>query len=252
MLFSSGITMTGGVQFIPAAGGGGGGGGSNPIFSNVKLLLPMNGANNSTTFTDYSATPKTISRSGTRISTAQYKWGGSSAYFEGGASNYLDATYSADIIQWNAQDYTIECWLYVNNMNSMSRSGFPSLVGQQNVYQLSNYWSFGPISDGTVKFYYYSGTGAQDVTSTAAITENTWNHIAMTRTSSGINVFVNGIGKPSATAVVGGSQYSGSMPLIIGMGWGQSIDAYVNDLRITHEAVYTSNFSVPTAAFPTS
>ena len=50
----------------------------------VSLMLHMDGANNSTTFTDTSPTPKTVTVNGdAKVSTAQSKFGGASAVFGG-------------------------------------------------------------------------------------------------------------------------------------------------------------------------
>jgi len=89
---------------------------SDPHYDNVSLLMPMFGANNGTIFTDYSPTPKTITRYGdTKTVTAQSKYYGSSGYFDGGGDNreidaatgpYLatDASTAAD----GTPDFTVE------------------------------------------------------------------------------------------------------------------------------------------------
>lgn len=62
---------------------------SDPYFSNVSLLLHMDGANGSTTFTDSGPNALTITPTGTTISTSQAKYG-ASGYFNG-TSAYLTA-----------------------------------------------------------------------------------------------------------------------------------------------------------------
>ena len=53
-------------------------------FDNVELLLHLNGSNGSTTFTDSSSNGLTVTRGGNvTISTAQAKFGGASAVFDG-------------------------------------------------------------------------------------------------------------------------------------------------------------------------
>ena len=84
----------------------------------IVLAIPMDGANNDTTFTDKSATikgsgsAKTITRYGdTKTSTAQSKYYGSSGYFDG-TGDYLQVANNVDL-QFGTGDFTIEGWFYV-------------------------------------------------------------------------------------------------------------------------------------------
>ena len=79
-----------------------------PSFSKVSLLLSGDGANGSTTFTDTSPTPKTLTRCGdSQISTVQSKFGGASMYFDG-VGDYLSLSASQLI---GTSDFTIEAWV---------------------------------------------------------------------------------------------------------------------------------------------
>lgn len=241
---ASGISLSGGLSIIAPSGGAA----SDPYFANVQLLMPMNGPNNSTTFTDSSSFSRPVTRTGALITTAQSKWGGSSAAFDG-SGDYLSIPYNANLIQWQDVDFTIEYWIYVVDMSTMSSSNFPSTIGQGLVGAPTTiYWSFGPMTTGKVQFYWWSGQ-QNYVLSDETITINTWNHLAMTKTSSGVKVFVNGIGKSGS----GATASYGNLPLIIGQLNNRAINAYINDVRITRGvARYTNNFTVPNAAFPTS
>ena len=58
--------------------------GGDPYYSAVSLLLPMDGTNGSTTFTDSSLNGLTVTAVGNaQISTTQSKYGGASGYFDG-------------------------------------------------------------------------------------------------------------------------------------------------------------------------
>ena len=65
---------------------------SDSNYSDVSLLLHMNGLNNSATFDDYGPDDVTITRVGALIKTDQFKFGGSSAYFNGIANILKTAT----------------------------------------------------------------------------------------------------------------------------------------------------------------
>jgi hypothetical protein len=174
---------------------------------------------------------------------------GGSMYFDG-SGDYLTASYSQAALDWWTSDYTIEAWVYPTTLTGWGyQSGIDtqsSLIGNASPTSITNYWSFGPYPDGTVKFKYFNGISIT-VTSTATITAGQWSHIAMTKTSSGIIVWVNGVGTTVA-AIVGTPQTAGGTPLSIGQINNTAINGYVSNIRIVKgTAVYTSNFTPPTA-----
>ena len=197
-----------------------------------------------------------------------YKEG--SIYFSGAAGNYLQntATYSNSTIQWNTTGMTLEAWVnyptFVGASAFLSTNPQPNLIGQMVLSAANNYWSFGANTTGYVNFYYWNGT-SQTVMSTTQISANTWNHIAMTCSTSGqIFLFVNGVqttvisnrngsftGSTNFESVQG-TPLIVSYPLTIGQYNGLNMNAYVADLRLTTGTpVYTgttgslSTFTVP-------
>jgi len=82
---------------------------------NVGLLLHFTGADNSTSITDSSKTPKSVAVvGGAKISTARSKWGGSSLLVDG---NGDAASVSGLVI--GSGDFTIEGWIYVESPASV-------------------------------------------------------------------------------------------------------------------------------------
>jgi hypothetical protein len=70
----------------------------------------MDGADNSTTFTDSSPTAHTVTRSGdAKISTTQSQFGGASAYFDG-TGDYLTVA-NSEAFNFGSGDFTIDCWI---------------------------------------------------------------------------------------------------------------------------------------------
>ena len=107
------------------------------------------------------------------------------------------------------------------------------------------YWTFGPLSDGTVCFFYYTGS-ANFLTTSTAIPVNTWTHLAFVNNAGSLTIYINGVS--SATGSISGSpQINTSVPLLIGNTNGTSTNFYMSNLRITNTAVYTSGFTPPTA-----
>jgi len=176
-------------------------------------------------------------------------FGGAGAVSFDGSGDYLTNTYTTSAFDWYTTDidFTIECWFYANSLSGTSYSGgpgidHPTLIGNRDAASVSDYWSFGPTSDGKVAFYYYKGSETM-VKSSTSITANSWNHISMTKTSLGITLFVNGLSQ-SASAIVGTPQSGGALPLTIGQGNGTAFNGYISNLRIVKgTALYTSNFT---------
>lgn len=224
-------------------------------YSLLSMLLPMTGIIGSTLFNDLSSVPKTISPAGNvQISNSQSKWGTTSGAFDG-VGDYLSTTYVSSFNWWST-DFTIEYWIYINDLASMSYVDGGNtnsvVIGNAAHNSTTNYWSFGPISTGVVRMYYFNGA-SQSVSSTATVTTGTWTHLAMVKSSAGINIFVDGVGLASPVAVTGTPQSSTSVPLLIGQINNTSMNAYMNDLRITTGmARYSANFTPPTQPFPTS
>lgn len=174
---------------------------------------------------------------------------GGSVYFNG-STDYLTGTYSTTNYDWWSTDYTLECWVY-----PLSLTGFgyldgtnpkANLIGNNAYNGTANYWTFGPYSDGTVGLTYFNGSSV-GVFSTATVKINQWNHIAFTKTTSGITIFVNGVAS-STTAVSGTPQSGTSQPLTIGAGNTKYINAYVSNLRILKgSSLYSGNFTPPSS-----
>jgi len=83
---------------------------------------------------------------------------------------------------------------------------------------------------------------------------NTWTHIAVQRTGSAWEVFINGI-KDSATYTSSGNLGT-TVPCYIGTavdspGNSRNFTGYIDEIRITKGiARYSSNFSIPVSPYP--
>lgn len=225
-----------------------GGGGGDPYFSNVKLLLHMDGANGSTTFTDSSGTPKTVTRFGdTQISTAQSKFGGASCLFDG-SGDYLTVPAGADFA-FGTGDFTAEMWF---NPSSVTVYHALFYTGQYETNQLSLRVTDG----GKMQSFIGNATNGYGIqTGTTALVAGAWHHIAICSASGLIKVFLNGVQETSATntqaidsntaVYIGTQNVSGSMGLFP--------TGYIDEMRVTKGiARYTANFTPPTAPFPNS
>ena len=218
---------------------------TDPYYSSVSLLLPM-----SANFTDYSSSPKTISNTNATISSAQYVFPPASGYFSGSGA-YL--SYQSPGVKPSVIDFvldttstgTIEFWVFV-----------PGLANNSILSIGECYWNFGLTSGGNLSLYWWTGS-ANTITYTSGITSNTWVYIAFVKSTNVVQIFVNGISKGSqnVTSVSWGTAAYGDT-LRIGHTAGISVsdlNGYLSNLRITKGvARYTSDFTPPTAPFPTS
>jgi hypothetical protein len=176
-----------------------------------------------------------------QISTTQSQFGGSSIYLNGSGS-YLKAPPTQNIAIGTV--FTVECWVYLTSWGAGSPHIFDvrtsNIVGA--MYLVS--------SDGTARFQ-TTGTGV--IASKSGVTLNAWTHIAFVSDATSSRVYVNGSNTGGTNQ--GQAQWPTTPP---GYAWiganfsaGDVIYGYIQDFRVTKYARYTSNFTPPTAAFPT-
>jgi hypothetical protein len=222
-----------------------------PYRSFVSLHLKGDGANNSTTITDSSPSPKTVTAVGNaQISTAQSKFGGASIAFDG-SGDYLTLPSFGAPGDFGLADFTVELW---SRLTSRDRNT-PCLIGNYSTFAAGSFALFaGHVSSTTTKYQVaLNGTGFPSINSTASINYNQWVHLAVVRSGSTITLYVDGVNSgqvTSAANLIGsnGSLWIGSIGDNLGNG---EINGYIDDLRITKGvARYTANFTPPTAPFP--
>lgn len=207
--------------------------------SNTKLLLNFNGVDDGTSFTDSGPIGKTASLVNTPVTkTGTKKYGSASCLFVGTDDDGLTFPDSTDWV-FGTGDYTIECWCYFNSMKNCVISttnysaGFAVVVG----------------SAGAVGMYH---NGTLHITASGAVSTGAWKHIALSRSSGTLRIFVDGTQVGSSFSA--SENISGSATLYVGKASGNSlegIDCYMDDFRITKGvARYTSNFTPPTTELP--
>ena len=219
-----------------------------PYFGAVSLLLHMNGANASTTFPDHSYNALAVTANGNaQISTAQSKFGGASAYFDGSGDGLSIASTSA--LQFGTGNFTVECWIY---MTANPGSQGSQIIGRHEAGTSAD-WLFYITQSATLEAYFSNNNTT--VTSTGALALNTWIHVAMTRSGNTVSLFVDGTLKNSVSFTASTEQGMGGTYNIAS---DQNTDesfftGYIDSLRITKGiARYTANFTPPTTQFPNS
>lgn len=216
-----------------------------------SLLLHFDGSNGSTSFFDDSAYGHAITANGdAQISTTQKKVGRSSLALDG-TGDYLSISSPPEsLVKWFDGDYTLEAWVYLAGNPTNGANGHSTLIGNSFLDSNGEYWSFGPLNNRTVRFYYWNGA-QNSVTTSTALNLSEWYHLAFVKNGSNIKIYINGI--ESASQAVSGTPTSGSAgPFTIGRVTNTgAFNGYVDELRIVRgEALYTSNFTPRTSPFP--
>ena len=205
-----------------------------PYWNQTVLALHFDGTNGSTTFT-YVKWRTVTANGNAQISTAQSKFGGASAYFDG-TGDYLSVASSADF-GFGTGDFTIECWV---NTAGTSRSVWDNRTTTEA--------GTGYIAATTGRIGFWNNVASFEGTSNVA--NNAWHHLAWCRASGTLRLFVDGVAEYTGAMT---SDLGASRPMRTGRDYSNSGDfnGYIDDLRITKGvARYVENFTPPTAAFP--
>ena len=182
-------------------------------------------------------------------STTQTKYASSSIYFDG--SDHISIP-SDDRFVLASGDFTVEMWVYI-----VSTSDSYGRLIECGAYNISGTWRINYNNTASsLVFQIGAPSSRPEITTSTALTLNTWYHIAVVRSGNTIKMFVNG------TQEGGDLSYSGSFvgptfdEMLIGTGVASSsnntlqnfFNGYLEDLRITKGlARYTSSFTPPTS-----
>ena len=164
-----------------------------------------------------------------------------------GSSNVLTGPTSNTLFQLTANGgtgLTVEAWIYPT-----------SVGGSRQIASYYNYndggaeqgWYF-RVLDGQLQVGNANGGTSR---SGGSIPVNTWTHVAFVINSGSFYLYVNGVSVGSVTGV--GSQNYSSATLVIGgikqngTFTNQVFNGSISNLRTTNTAVYTANFTPPTA-----
>lgn len=227
-------------------GGGGGGGDSDPHFSSVVALLPMNGSNDSTTFTDITGRVWTPFGNA-KISTTQSKFNGSSGLFDG-VSDYISTAASSDFA-FGTGDFTVECFVYIKSWTNTS----PYLIGNY-TGAASGKWGFYINASGTQLGFRHADSVV--IHQNCSMSLNTWHHVAVDRISGSLKMFVDGF-KLAADAAFTANLNASSVVAIGALAPSypnnDELDGHMAEMRVTKGVGrYTDDFSSPAGAYPHS
>lgn len=224
----------------------GGSSSEEPYWPQVSTLLNMNGANDSTVFTDASNNSLTFTPSGNaRIRTDQFKFGGSSGYFDG-ASDQLTGPTGFAGFNFGSGDFTVDLWVYLVGGGNQHIVGFWDASGAQS-------WHIGVAGSSGVIYFEYSLGGVYDstrskVSANGVFPLNTWKYVEWSRSGNTMRLFVDGVVVITHTCGTDAVHFPSTVPLKIGSNTNsQLLAGYLQDLRITKGAARNTSAYTPPA-----
>ncbi len=211
------------------------GGETDPYFSSVVALLHFNGANNSTTFTDSSPSPKTfVGSGGAKIDTSQSVFGGASLKLSA-YGDWIEAA-SNPAFAFTG-DYT---WEF--------RIRFASVGGEQNIIGGTSGGSLDLYINGTTLYANAYG-GGSTLMNTWSPSANTWYAVALTRGSNITRMFIDGVMLASTASI--STSFAQAAFNIGDYQHGHPTIGWFDEVRITKGVCrYTANYTVRALPFP--
>ena len=162
---------------------------------------------------------------------------GGSMYFPGAATDGLIAPQTADF-NLSLGNWTIEAWYYTPVVPTSHR--YISALASNNT-------EIGVIVQTNFILNYFGSSNA--ISTTVPPVLHSWQHVALVKNGVVTTLYINGVAAGSASNV---TWFNGSTRIYFGSNTGSPsyqyfYTGYVSGARVVREALYTSNFAVPTA-----
>jgi hypothetical protein len=207
------------------------------------LLIHSDTTDGSTTFVDSSDSARTISAFGNvHHENTTAKFGATSIQFDGDG-DYLTVPSSTDF-NFGTGDFTIDFWLRVSVIDN-----YDVIIGRFD----------GFFSDGRINIRMHPGIGGIELLLGGAeffqipsIALNTWHHISVVRASGNLVMRLNGVTSGNGAST---QNINATTPLYIGYNSanaGEAFNGYLDEIRVVSGAVWTADFTPPTAPYDTA
>jgi len=212
-----------------------------PQFEYVVALLNGDGTNGAqnNTFIDLSTNNATITRFGNATQGSFTPYGNNWSNYFNGSSGYLSVA-NGVTNQMGSGDWTAEAWIYLNNYSLVN----PAFAKGGSTTD----WFLGTVST-TGKLYIGIGTTDYFTTTGPVVPLNTWCHVALVRSGTTLNTYLNGVLGNTLTGVSQNFASTGTLNIARGRDTSTNyLSGYVSNARLVKgTAVYTANFTPPTA-----
>jgi hypothetical protein len=171
----------------------------------------------------------------TALSTDEAKFGVSSVEFDGTSGQGVQQNVSSGFA---SGDFTSEFWIYSSSIRSQNCTLWDFRISGIGLL-LTNF-------NGQISFF---KDGSGNSSPTSILTNDTWHHIAIVRSGSTANVYVDG--NLQITRSIGTDDYSNHKVLLGNNVFNSSgyLSGYIDEYRDSNIVRYSSNFTPPTSAF---
>ena len=204
------------------------------------LTLQYKQPHNNHSFQDSSTNNHLITRSGnttqgTFSPFSQTGWGN---YFDG-SGDYL--ALSSPAVPASTSDFTLEGWFNVSNYSATRNIFTQNQTGASSDGRIIVNITTAGILNATIGGTNLPGT----LNTTTTITTNVWHHFALVRSSNTFTLYLNGVSEVTGS----GTGTIANQNSYIGSNLTQSVYflGSLSNIRVVASAVYTSNFTPPTA-----
>jgi len=223
-----------------------------PIDSNTKLLLHMNGTDEGTATSDFSAIGHNVTFVGhANIENSQSKFSGTSAEFDGtGDGLTIPDNAVFDSIWDGGNDFTVDFWMRASSL-ATDRAIMNQYADTSNHLLIA----IGSVNTEIVATLKGSGGTSFDAgtlqTSGAGISINTWHHVALDQFSGTAKIFVDGTERVSDASLVTIGDITADFVISLDNGPTTSdFSGYIDEVRISNISRYSgSAFTPPTREY---
>lgn len=215
---------------------------TDPFFSDVVLLMHMEGVNGGTSFPDVKG--HAVTRNGNPVTDTSWASAGLASCLVAGGPDYLTLPLTSDFVF--PGDVTIEFTMRLNAFVG----GNNTLMGNY-VSNTAGHWMC-RIQGSTTLIWYLNSAGTF-TGGTGSLTVGNVYKVAMVRSGSTCSLYINGVQNGTSTTFSGNIGLSTNALSIGARSNGvEPSQVNIDELRITKRARYTGNYTPETAAFPDS
>lgn len=215
--------------------------------TNTKLLLHLDSDFNDASTAAHNATAV----GNAALSTTQIKFGAKSCVFDG-TGDYLTVASHADFTPGSG-NFTVDFWLRLTALPGSAPGAalWTTDAGAAVITAVA----LSLDTSGVIRLYSSSDGTTWNIANNASLgavgATGSWQHIAIVRNGTAITAYINGVantaGTMSGTTIASAGIYIGGMWQSTGGTAG--INGYIDELRYSNIARWTSNFTPPTAPY---
>lgn len=213
----------------------------------IRLLMHCDGADGSSVVTDDSLQRLPITVVGAKIGTAQSKFGGSALRLDGAAGHVYMPNQAAFRL---LSDFTLASWVWVD---PASTAEFKMLLSQRSAG--STGWGLYVGESGHILLQGNLGSVGYLITATGLVQKARWHHVAVSRNSGVIRIFLDGIQRASASASELAWATDTDSPFCVGfqrVGSTYPLLGWVDEIFVADVGLYTGDFPLPVAPYEPS